>query len=310
MTTTPKLRPPPTAAAALLPGAEPDLYDDGLFYPDTDGEPLPDGEFQAPLYTEILSTLTAHFRHQPRTRVNGNTFIYYERGNPRRFVSPDCYVAFDVDVEVILHHNTYRIWAVGKAPDFILEIGSPSTATDDLGPKRRLYARIGARESWRYDKTGGDHYGFPLEGDDIGPDGEITPIEIHHEPDGMVWGHSRVLGLDLCWDRGRLRFYDPVAGQWLRNYEETQDELTAAESRADAAEQQLSTERDIRATAESRADAAETFAADAASRADVAETRANTAESRLATERAARDAAETRAAQLESELRRLRGDTP
>ena len=290
MTTTPtKLLPPATASPPLLPGGEPDLYDNGLFYPDADGEPLPDGEFQAPLYTEILSTLTAHFRHQPRTRVNGNTFIYYERGNPRRFVSPDCYVAFDVDVDVILHHNTYRIWAVGKAPDFILEIGSPSTATDDLGPKRRLYARIGARESWRYDKTGGDHYGFPLEGDAIGPDGEITPIAIHHEPDGMVWGHSRVLGLDLCWDRGRLRFYDPSTGQWLRNYQETQDELTAAETRADVAETRAS-------TAEIRADVAEQqLAAERTVRA--------TAESRA-------DAAETRAAQLEAELRRLRGETP
>ena len=297
MTTTPtKLLPPATASPPLLPGAKPDLYDNGLFYPDADGEPLPDGEFQAPLYTEILSTLTAHFRHQPRTRVNGNTFIYYERGNPRRFVSPDCYVAFDVDVDVILHHNTYRIWAVGKAPDFILEIGSPSTATDDLGPKRRLYARIGARESWRYDKTGGDHYGFPLEGDAIGPDGEITPIAIHHEPDGMVWGHSRVLGLDLCWDQGRLRFYDPSTGQWLRNYEETQAELTAERTARADAEQQLAAERTVRATAESRA--------------DDAESRANTAEARAADSASRADAAESRAAQLEAELRRLRGETP
>lgn len=275
MTTTPKL--PPPAATATPPVAQPatELYDDHIFYPETDGEPLPDGEFQAPLYTEILSTLTAHFRHQPRTRVNGNTFIYYEQGNPRRFVSPDCYVAFDVDVELILRHNTYRIWAVGKAPDFILEIGSPTTATEDLGRKRRLYARIGARESWRYDSTGGDFYGTPLEGDDIGPDGQITPIAIHHEPDGMVWGHSRVLGLDLCWDQGRLRFYDPSTGQWLRNYTETQAELTA--------------ERTARTAAESRA---------------------NTAETRLATERTARATAETRAAQLEAELRRLRGETP
>ena len=280
--TPPRLLPPAAATAPPPPAAKIDLYEDHIFYPETDGEPLPDGEFQAPLYTEILSTLTAHFRHQPRTRVNGNTFIYYEQGNPRRFVSPDCYVAFDVDVDIILRHNTYRIWAVGKAPDFILEIGSPTTATEDLGRKRRLYARLRARESWRYDSTGGDFYGYPLAGDDIDPDGQITPIAIHHEPDGMVWGHSRVLGLDLCWDQGRLRFYDPSTGQWLRNYTETQAELTAAESRADEAE----------------------------TRANTAESRADTAESNLATERNARNAAETRAAQLEAELRRLRGETP
>ena len=28
---------------------------------------------------------------------------------------------------------------------------------------------------------------------------------IVHESDGLIWGHSAVLGLDLCWDAGELR---------------------------------------------------------------------------------------------------------
>ena len=56
---------------------------------------------------------------------------------------PTANVAFGVDVDAILRNNTYLLWDVGKPPDFVLEIGSSSTATNDLGQKRDLYARLG-----------------------------------------------------------------------------------------------------------------------------------------------------------------------
>ena len=108
-----------------------------IVYPETDGMPLPDGEFQAPLYRRIVRDLEVHFSNVPGSRVNGDTFIYYVEGDPRRSVSPDCYVIFGLS-ESALHslslegNNTYLLWEVGKPPDFILEIGSPSTARADL----------------------------------------------------------------------------------------------------------------------------------------------------------------------------------
>ena len=68
-------------------------------------------------------------------------------------------------LESIERNNTYRLWEVGKAPDFVLEIGSASTAEADLGRKRELYAELGVAEYWRYDATGGEFYGDPLVGE-------------------------------------------------------------------------------------------------------------------------------------------------
>ena len=135
-----------------------------IVYPETDGMPLPDGEYQAPLYIRIVGTLRTHFGDVPGAHVNGDTFIYYVEGNPRRSVSPDCYVVFDLSdaAEKSLSlegNNTYLLWEVGKPPDFILEIGSPSTATADMGHKRELYAELGVGEYWRYDASGGNFYG-------------------------------------------------------------------------------------------------------------------------------------------------------
>ena len=139
-----------------------------IVYPDEDGMPIPDGEYQAPLLVRVVGSLDTHFRYHHDVRVNGNVFIYYVEGNPTRRFAPDCYVLLDFTDEAmasIRNHNTYLLWEVGKAPDFVLEIASPSTASRDLGSKRDLYAELGVTEYWRYDETGGDFYGEPLVGE-------------------------------------------------------------------------------------------------------------------------------------------------
>ncbi len=195
-----------------------------IVYPETDGMPLPDGEYQSPLFRRIVGDLEEHFRDVPGAHVNGNTFLYYVEGNPRRSMSPDCYVVFGLS-EAAQHslslggNNTYLLWEVGKAPDFVLEIGSKSTADADLGRKRDRYAEIGVSEYWRFDATGGEFYGEPLVGEYL-VDDEYRRFEVRHEGDGRVWSHSEILNLELWWTDGDLRFQDPVAGRWLLRRDE------------------------------------------------------------------------------------------
>ena len=214
-----------------------------IVYPETDGMPLPDGETQAPVYRRVVGTIQVHFRDVPGVRVNGNTFIYYVEGNPRRSVSPDCYVVFGLSEEAerslsLEGNNTYLLWEVGKAPDFVLEIGSESTANVDTGRKRDLYAELGVREYWRYDPTGGEFYGEPLVGERL-VDSEYLPLAMRHESGGRVWGHSDVLNLDLWWDDGDLRFWDPVSESWLLSHEEEKERADVAEARLAELEAEL-----------------------------------------------------------------------
>ena len=99
-----------------------------------------------------------------------------------------------------------------------------------------------------------------------------NPWEITHEPDGLIWGHSEVLGLDLCWREGELRFRDPSTGKFLPTPEEQQAARIEAEARAEQ-------EHAARIEAETHAEQ----------------------------EHAARIEAEARVAALEAELRQLRG---
>ena len=252
--------------------AEKEISKPEIFYPEADGMPLADGIYQLEYFMEIISVLKLFFKSNPRVAVSGDTFIYYVEGDPYSWVAPDCYVALDISMDSIERFNTYRVWEIGKAPDFVLEIGSPSTAANDLVGKRDLYARLGIGEYWLFDPSGGDHYGEPLVGQYL-EDGAYRRMEMNVEPDGAVWASSAALNLDLRWIDGRLRFYDPKSGAWLQNAEEIEARAEMAEARAE--------------TAESRVQTAE-------SRASASDLRAQEAEARMA--------------EMAAELRRLQGE--
>ena len=251
------------------------LTQTAIIYPESDGQPMPDGEYQFPIHANALITLRTHFEEVPDVRVNGNTFLYYVEGNPNIFVSPDCYVATGLSPEQqenINRNNTYRLWEVGKPPDFVMEIASHSTRNADLVGKRRLYAELGIGEYWRYDQTGGDFYGEPLVGERL-VDGEYQQLQMREDEDGRLWARSDALNLDLYWDDGELRFWNPVTEEWL---------LKPREERAGRLEERAGrlAEQAARQAAEERAAAAEGRA----------------------------QAAESQIAELQSQLRQLRGE--
>lgn len=156
-------------------------------------------------------------------------------GQRRGHRIPDLTVAFGADHALALYQQGYSIQDQGKPPDFVLEIASPSTAENDYIDKRVDYANFGVTEYWRFDSSGGDNYDVPLAGDRL-VDGQYQPMEIHRTDASHLWGHSDVLNLDLCWEEGQLRWWDPVARHYLLTFDETDDERIAAEERADSAE--------------------------------------------------------------------------
>ena len=58
--------------------------------------------------------------------------------------------------------------------------------------------------------------------------------------------------MDLCWEHGQLRLYDPASRSYLRTHDDVLDALDAAESQRDTAETQRDAEREARIAAEAR----------------------------------------------------------
>ena len=207
-------------------------------------EPLPDAMFQESAFFESRAIVKAHFKDRSDVFISGNTIVCYNPDNLNDRVMPDCYLALGVDPDAILQQNGYLTWQVGKAPDFVLEIGSASTAHRDMGFKRDLYARIGVAEYWRFDPSGGDFYGQPLIGERL-VDGTCEPFEMSVNSDGIVSSYSPILGLNMCVGENRLLFQEPSSGVYLRSLEEELD-------RDREAQESLQEERQGRQTAENR----------------------------------------------------------
>ena len=238
------------------------------------------------------AALILHFGAAETTLVHSEIPLGWQTSNRAGLLVPDLMVAFGVDRADIIAENGYSIDARGKPPDFVLEIASVHTALNDERGKRICYARYGVPEYWRFDPTGGARYLTGLAGDALTPAGVYQPIPIYQVDEYRYWGHSAVLQLDLCWEYGQLRWYDPVGQRYLLTHHEQAEGRRVAELRVDL-------EYEARIDAEGRVRDAEQIAdAERAARAD--------AELRADAEQAARADAEARLRELQAELERLR----
>ena len=130
---------------------------------------------------------------------------------------PDLMVAFDINHAHILAQRGYAISEQGKPPDFVLEVASNTTARNDETRKWRDYANFGVTEYWLYDPDWGLRYATGLSGWTL-VDGTYQAIPIIQHADGMHYGDSAVLGLQVCWEGGHLRWYDPAEARYLDTY--------------------------------------------------------------------------------------------
>ena len=199
----------------------------------------------------IGSALSIHFRDRLNATVASEVPVTpsQPRGSDVRI--PDLLVAFDCDLALVREQNGYVIDRQGKAPDFVLEVASPTTGRADYTDKRRDYERFGVVEYWRFDPSGGEYHDVALAGDRL-VDGVYASITVEMLEDGHLRGHSEMLGLYVCWEDGMLRFYDPVAESYLSSHEEDVARADTAEVRADTAEVRAEEERAARVAAESR----------------------------------------------------------
>ena len=147
---------------------------------------------------------------------------------------PDLVVAFDVDPEAHVARNGYIVSEQGKPPDFILEVASRRTASDDLGGKQDYYERLGVGELWLYDSEG-EFYGFILRGYRL-EGGRYRPIPTPEIAPGALQGYSAALNLNLRAADGYLGWHDPVTGEHVPTLWSETARADAAEARADNAE--------------------------------------------------------------------------
>jgi Uma2 family endonuclease len=201
-----------------------------------------------------LDNLTAD---QPRVYVGGNMLMYYNPQSGWDHVSPDVFVTFNVP------RGDRRKWETWKEDDrfadVVFEITSASTYAEDLGKKRRLYARHGVQELYLYDP---EHdvqpyfRGFRLVDGELV---ELPPLINNAYYSALLRVELRVIGQ---W----LRVIDPTTGEPMPIPEEIEVARRLAEER-----ERQAREREQEAEAERQREVAARQAAEAALRQALAE---------------------------------------
>jgi Uma2 family endonuclease len=245
---------------------------DTVEYPEADGRPMAESDLHRDLMVYIINLLRRYFAGQ-RVYVSGNLLLYYEEGNPRKSVAPDCFVVWGVEPH---RRNVYKLWEEGQGPKVVFEVTSKTTRREDQRAKMWLYAQLGVQEYYLYDPTA-DYLDPPLVGYQL-VGGGYVPMQPQNqelmlgemaftpeagEPPEYV---SPLLGLRLALDEhNNLRFYDPENGQRLLTDEEARQQAEArvrlSEQRVVYAEERATTAEERALTAEERALTAEERAA-------------------------------------------------
>ena len=78
-----------------------------------------------------IELLRYRYRDQ-RVYVSGNLLVYYEQGNPKKFVVPDAMIVKGVDPR---KRRIFKTWIEGKGPDAIIETTSRKTRRKDVEGK-------------------------------------------------------------------------------------------------------------------------------------------------------------------------------
>ena len=207
-------------------------------------EPLPDPPPREPDMQQeqrifaFYGILDLHFAHRDDVLIAGGGYLRNLPYDSTEIFAPDCVIAFGVNPDGIVARNGYVISEVGKPPDFVLEVASRSTGRRDYTVKRNGYAAYGVQEYWRFDPSGVRFHDASLAGDLLAGE-EYQPFPINQDPDGLIWGYSPALDLEICWDNGEVQLRNHYTKEFLPRPRQERRMREAETARADAAEERI-----------------------------------------------------------------------
>jgi Uma2 family endonuclease len=195
-------------------------------YPASDGKPMGETDVHRGWMIRLIDMLMYRYRAQ-RVYVSGDLLVYYEEGNPRKFVVPDVFVVKDCDPG---QRRVFKIWEELRVPNTVFEMTSRKTKRQDQAVKPQVYAGLRIPEYFLYDPTG-DYLNPRLQGHRLVED-RYCPIE----PDTTGALVCEQLDLLLRLESGRLELFDRSSGERLLTEGEAERAAREREQQAREAE--------------------------------------------------------------------------
>ncbi len=186
-----------------------------ILYPETADSIMPEGILHFLLSVRLTSTLLTFLVNRPDVKVFGNLMLYYEEGEPRKFISPDLMICFGLKESPT---SVYKLWETQIVPAVVVEFASETTWFNDVSNKLAIYQRLGVQEYYVYDIEY-KHLPAPLTAYRL-ESGVLTEIEVQN---GRILSES--LGLEFVDTGETLRLYNPETKGFLMTPEEMMAEI-------------------------------------------------------------------------------------
>ncbi len=222
--------------------------EDGICYPDSDGEPVAENKIHFYWITYINQSLETAFADRDDVFIASDLLWYPVKGNPRKRIAPDALVVFGRSNS---DKAAYLQWQNDDMPpQVVFEVLSPGNTDKEMISKLKFYEEHGVKEYYLYtpDYT------------------ELTDIEEYkkskfnnnkpkldvwqfiggqsvHKPNVSNW-KSPLLGMSFDVGEEGLLIFDKE-GKVIGDYYTTLARADVAEERANVAEKQLQEEREL-----------------------------------------------------------------
>ena len=200
---------------------------ESIEYPESDGEPMGETDLHRDWMVRILEILRQRYRGQ-RVYIASDLLVYYEEGNPAKFIVPDDFIVLDCDPG---RRRIFKIWEERRVPDVIFEVTSHSSRRIDTVKKPVIYEQLGVKEYYLYDPTC-DYLKPALQGFRM-TDGCLKQIA---EVNGVLRCETLQMGLRLI--DGELEFFDLRTGKLAVDAAESEREAKERERDAKEREQE------------------------------------------------------------------------
>ncbi|MDB9312574.1 Uma2 family endonuclease, partial [Spirulina sp. CS-785/01] len=215
--------------------------------PYDDGEPLESNRHRIAMNV-LIDSVNQVYQNREDYFAGGNMFIYYssQQARNRDFRGPDFFVVLNVDGT--RERRSWVVWEEeGRYPDVIVELMSPSTASEDTSKKKELYEQtFRTQDYFVYDPFNGES----LQGWHLNRNQEYEELT----PDERGWLWCESLGLWLGTWEGRLRRENAL---WLRFYEQEGNLVLLQEEVAERERAEKEREREAKQREQERANRAE-----------------------------------------------------
>jgi len=187
-------------------------------YPESDGKPMAETSEHRDAMTYAIQAAGIILSDRPDVWISGNDFIYYAEGDPKKRVSPDCYIVLGVPRRP---RRVFKVWEEeGHKPNLVIEFTSRGPAKEDREAMFDLYQNVLHVPEYILFDPRNEYLRPRLQGYRL-VGGQYQPIPITAD------GHliSQETGIRLFADGVLLRLVDPQTEEAVRTRQEAEAEV-------------------------------------------------------------------------------------